>query len=233
MDPIIAVVAAVAALGIGVFLGKLVFAKNTQKQVEDAETLAKKIVEDAKILAETLKENKLLEAKEQAAQLKSGIEKEKAAYEKEVVQRNQKLAESENKFKQQQQGLNDKTSALQRQIQENEHLKETLQKQTEVVNIKRAELEKHQEEHIKRLEKVANLTAEEAKTEIIELVKEEAKTRAMAHVKDIMEDAKLNATKEAKKIIIQSIQRTAAEQTIENAITVFNLESDEIISRSD
>ncbi len=228
MDPIIAVVAAVAALGIGVFLGKLVFAKNTQKQVEDAETLAKKIVEDAKILAETLKENKLLEAKEQAAQLKSGIEKEKAAYEKEVVQRNQKLAESENKFKQQQQGLNDKTSALQRQIQENEHLKETLQKQTEVVNIKRAELEKHQEEHIKRLEKVANLTAEEAKTEIIELVKEEAKTRAMAHVKDIMEDAKLNATKEAKKIIIQSIQRTAAEQTIENAITVFNLESDEI-----
>lgn len=228
MDPIIAVVAAVAALGIGIFLGKLVFAKNTQKQVEDAETLAKKIVDDAKILAETLKENKLLEAKEQSSQLKSSLEKEKSAYEKEVVQRNQKLVEAENKFKQQQQGLNDKTSAVQRQIQENEQLKETLQKQTEVVNIKRAELEKHQEEHIKRLEKVANLTAEEAKSEIIELVKEEAKTRAMAHVKDIMEDAKLNATKEAKKIIIQSIQRTAAEQTIENAITVFNLESDEI-----
>ena len=222
------VIALVAGLVIGIFLGKIVFAKNTQKQVEDAETLAKKIVDDAKILAETLKENKLLEAKEQSSQLKSGLEKEKAAYEKEVVQRNQKLAEAENKFKQQQQGLNDKTSAVQRQIQENEQLKETLQKQTEVVNIKRAELEKHQEEHIKRLEKVANLTAEEAKTEIVELVKEEAKTRAMAHVKDIMEDAKLNATKEAKKIIIQSIQRTAAEQTIENAITVFNLESDEI-----
>ncbi|WP_240609347.1 ribonuclease Y [Flavipsychrobacter stenotrophus] len=222
------VVAALVALGIGIFLGKLVFAKNTQKQVEDAETLAKKIVDDAKILAETLKENKLLEAKEQSSQLKSSLEKEKSAYEKEVVQRNQKLVEAENKFKQQQQGLNDKTSAVQRQIQENEQQKETLQKQTEVVNIKRAELEKHQEEHIKRLEKVANLTAEEAKSEIIELVKEEAKTRAMAHVKDIMEDAKLNATKEAKKIIIQSIQRTAAEQTIENAITVFNLESDEI-----
>ncbi|PQJ10944.1 ribonuclease Y [Flavipsychrobacter stenotrophus] len=229
MDSMIGiVVAALVALGIGIFLGKLVFAKNTQKQVEDAETLAKKIVDDAKILAETLKENKLLEAKEQSSQLKSSLEKEKSAYEKEVVQRNQKLVEAENKFKQQQQGLNDKTSAVQRQIQENEQQKETLQKQTEVVNIKRAELEKHQEEHIKRLEKVANLTAEEAKSEIIELVKEEAKTRAMAHVKDIMEDAKLNATKEAKKIIIQSIQRTAAEQTIENAITVFNLESDEI-----
>ncbi len=218
---IVTVVAALAALVIGIFLGKLIFAKNTQKQVEDAETLSKKIIDDAKILAETLKENKLLEAKEQFAQLKS-------AHDKDVQQRSQKLVEAENKLKQQQQTFNDKTSALQRQVQENEHLKENLQKQTEVVNIKRAELEKHQEEHIKRLEKVANLSAEEAKAELIELVKEEAKTKAMAHVKDIMEEAKLNATKEAKKIIIQSIQRTAAEQTIENAITVFNLESDEI-----
>lgn len=218
---IVTVVAALVAIVIGIFLGKIIFAKNTQKQVEDAETLSKKIIDDAKILAETLKENKLLEAKEQFAQLKS-------THDKEVQQRNQKVAEAENKLKQQQQSFNDKTSALQRQVQENEHLKENLQKQTEIVNIKRAELEKHQEEHIKRLEKVANLSAEEAKAELIELVKEEAKTKAMAHVKDIMEEAKLNATKEAKKIIIQSIQRTAAEQTIENAITVFNLESDEI-----
>ncbi len=225
---IVTVVAALAALVIGIFLGKLIFAKNTQKQIEDAETLSKKIIDDAKILAETLKENKLLEAKEQFAQLRSSLDKEKSAQDKDNNIRNQKLAEAENKIKQAQQAINDKTAALQRQVQENDNLKETLQKQTEVVNIKRAELEKHQEEHIKRLEKVASLSAEEAKAELIELVKEEAKTKAMAHVKDIMEEAKLNATKEAKKIIIQSIQRTAAEQTIENAITVFNLESDEI-----
>ncbi len=225
---IVAVVAAIGALVIGIFLGKLIFAKNTQKQIEDAEALSKKLIddankmkEDAKILAETLKEKKLLEAKEHFSQLKS-------THEKEVNQRTQKLTESENKLKQQQQGINEKTAQVQKQAQENEALKENLQRQTESLNIKRQELEKHHEEHVKRLEKVANLSAEQAKAELIEVVKEEARTRALAHVKDIMEEAKANASKEAKKIIIQSIQRTAAEQTIENAITVFNLESDEI-----
>ena len=218
---IAAVVAAIAALVIGIFLGKAIFAKNTKKEVEEAEALAKKIIEDAKILAETLKEKKVLEAKEHFLQLKS-------TQEKETQQRNQKVVEAENKIKQQQQALNDKTASLQKQAQENEHLKENLERQTESFNIKRAELDRHHEEHVKRLEKVAGLSAEQAKTELMEVVKEEARTRAMAYVKDIMEEAKVNATKEAKKIIIQSIQRTAAEQTIENAITVFNLESDEI-----
>jgi ribonuclease Y len=117
---------------------------------------------------------------------------------------------------------------LQKQVQENEHLKESLDRQTESFNIKRAELDRHHEEHVKRLEKVAGLSAEQAKVELMEVVKEEARTRAMAHVKDIMEEAKINASKEAKKIIIQSIQRLGSEQAIENAITVFNLESDEI-----
>jgi ribonucrease Y len=218
---IIAAIVAVVAIIIGIVLGKLIFAKNTKKELEEAEILAKKTIEDAKTLAETLKEKKLLEAKEHFLQLKS-------AHDKEVSQRNQKLVEGENRFKQQQQALNDKTSAVQRQIQENEQLKESLERQQETLNIKRTELEKHHEEHVKRLEKVAGLSAEQAKTELMEVVKEEARTRAMAYVKDIMEEAKVNATKEAKKIIIQSIQRTAAEQTIENAITVFNLESDEI-----
>jgi len=221
MDIVIAVITAVVALVAGIFAGKAIFAKNTGKQVADAEALAKKTVEDAKTLAETLKENKLLEAKEHFAQLKIQSEKE-------VLQRTQKLQENENKLKQQQQSFNDKNAALQRQVQENETLKENLQRQTESMNIKRAEIEKQHEEHVKRLEKVANLSAEAAKAELIEVVKEEARTRAMAHVKEIMEEAKANASKEAKKIIIQSIQRTAAEQTIENAITVFNLESDEI-----
>ncbi len=218
---IAAVVAAIGALVIGIFLGKIVFAKNTRIQVEEAEALAKKTIEDAKTLAETLKEKKVLEAKEHFLQLKS-------AHEKEVSQRNQKVAENENKLKQQQQSINDKNSSLQRQIQENESLKENLERQTESLNIKRAELERHHEEHVKRLEKVAGLSAEQAKVELMDVVKEEARTRAMAHVKEIMEEAKLTASKEAKKIIIQSIQRLGSEQAIENAITVFNLESDEI-----
>ena len=218
---IVVAIVAVAAILIGIFLGKVIFSKNTQKQIEDADQQAKKLIEDAKAHAETLKEKKILEAKEHFLQLKS-------AHEKEVGQRNQKIAEVEHRLKQQQQSWNDKNASLQKQINEYDQQKQNLDKQLEVVNIKRTELERHQEEHIKRLEKVANLSAEEAKAELIEVVKEEARTKAMSHVKEIMEEAKVNATKEAKKIVIQTIQRTAAEQTIENAITVFNLESDEV-----
>lgn len=218
---IIVAIVAVAAILIGIILGKLIFSKNTQRQVQEAENQAKKVIEDAKEHADTLKEKKVLEAKEHFLQLKSD-------HEKEVMKRNQKISESENRIKQQQQSVNDKNASLQKQINEYTQLKVNLDKQLEVVNIKRTELERHQEEHIKRLEKVANLSAEEAKSELMEAVKEEARTRAMSHVKEIMEEAKQNATKEAKKIVIQTIQRTAAEQTIENAITVFNLESDEI-----
>ena len=218
---IIVAIVAVAAILIGIFLGKQLFAKNTQQLVKDAEEQASKTIENAKTIAETLKEKKLLEAKEHFLQLKTEQEKE-------ANQRVQKIAESENKIKQQQQSLNDKTAAFQKNVNEVEQQKEHLNKQLEAVNVKRAELEKHQEEHVKRLEKVANLSAEEAKSELMEAVKEEARTNAMSYVKEIMEEAKLNASKEAKKIVIQTIQRTAAEQTIENAITVFNLESDEI-----
>lgn len=224
---IVAIVAVVAIL-IGIFLGKFIFSKNTQKQVEDAENQAKKIVEDAKDHAETLKKNKMLEAKEHFLQLKD-------KHDSEFNNRKQKIVDEENKIKQQRQSISDKESSLQKQKNEYDQLKKGLEDQLEIVNQKRQELdqkrkeaEKHKEEHIKRLEVVANLSAEEAKAELIETVKEEARTKAMAHVKEIMEEAKMNATKEAKKIVIQSIQRTAAEQTIENAITVFNLETDEI-----
>lgn len=212
---------AVAAIVIGIFIGKSIFAKNTKLAIEEAEQQAKKIIDDAIAMAETTKEKRILEAKEQFLKLKS-------EHEKETLQRNQKAIELEGRIKQQQQSVNDKLANVQKQTQENEHLKETLNKQLEVVNLKRNELEKHQEEHIKRLEKVANLSAEDAKAELVEMIKQEARTKAISHVKEIMEEAKINATKEAKKIIIQTIQRTAAEQTIENAITVFNLESDEI-----
>lgn len=218
---IITALAVIAALVIGIFLGKAIFAKNTEQKVQEAEQQANKIIEDAKLQAETLKEKRLLEAKEKFLQLKS-------EHEKEVNSRNQKVVEAENKVRQKEQSLNDKTQALQKQSNEYTQLKANLDKQLEIVTIKRTELEKHQEEHIKRLEKVSNLTAEEAKNELIEAMKEEARTGAMAHIQEIVENAKINASKEAKKIVIQSIQRVAAEQTIENAITVFNLESDEI-----
>lgn len=145
-----------------------------------------------------------------------------------MLQRSQKSNEAENRIKQKEQSITQKELNLDKQIKENDTIKENLNHQIEVVNVKRTELEKHQEEHIRRLEKVAGLTAEDARNQLIEGLKQEAHTRALVLQQEIIEDAKLKANKEARKIVIQTIQRTAAEQAIENSITVFNLESDEI-----
>ncbi len=211
----------VAALGLGILAGKLIFNKNTRRQIEDANQQSQKILADAQFSTETLKKEKILEAKERFVQLKS-------EHDKEVLDRNRKLSDSELRIKQKEQGINQRMEMLDKQGKENEAIKETLNRQIEVVNHKRTELEKHQEEHIRRLEKIAALTAEEAKTQLIESLKNEAQTQALALQQEIIDDARQKANKEARKIIIQSIQRTAAEQAIENSITVFNLESDEI-----
>jgi ribonuclease Y len=221
MEQIIPIIVGVVALIAGIILGKVIFSKNTKKQLEEADQQSQKLIADAKVQAETLKKEKLLEAKERFVQLKS-------EHDKEVFQRNQKLNEAENRIKQKEQSINQKEQNLDKQVKENDAIKETLNRQIEVVNIKRTELEKHQEEHIRRLEKVAGLSAEEAKSQLIESLKQEAHSQALIIQQEIVDDAKLRANKEARKLIIQTIQRTAAEQAIENAITVFNLESDEI-----
>ena len=218
---VIYIIIGLLALLIGIIAGKLIFAKNTKKQIEEAESQAQKIINEATAKAETIKKEKILEAKEKAVQLK-------AEHDREVLERNKKISESENRIKQKEISINQKEGALEKQIKENEAIKETLNRQIEIVNQKRTELEKHQEEHIRRLEKIAGLTGDEAKAQLIESLKQEAQTQALALQQEIIEDAKLRANKEARKVIIQSIQRTAAEQTIENTVTVFNLESDEI-----
>jgi ribonucrease Y len=219
-NALIYIVGAVA-LVIGIIAGKFIFAKNTQKQVEEAGQQAQKLLADAKANAETIKQQKQLEAKEKFLQLK-------AEHDKEVLERNRKLSEQENRTRQKEQSINQKMDQLEKQVKDNDAIKDNLNRQIEVVNLKRTELEKHQEEHIRRLEKIAGLTAEEAKKQLVESLKQEAHTQALAIQQEIIDDAKGKANKEARKIIIQSIQRTAAEQAIENSITVFNLESDEI-----
>jgi ribonucrease Y len=222
MEPtILSIIIGAIALITGIVLGKFIFAKNTRKQVEEAEQQAQNIIKEAEMRAETLKKEKQLEAKERFVQLK-------AEHDREVMQRNQKINEAENRAKQKEQAINQKEGALDKQIKENEAIKDNLNRQIEVVNIKRTELEKHQEEHIRRLEKVAGLSAEEAKAQLVESLKQEAQSKALVLQQEIIEEAKQKANKEARKIIIQTIQRTAAEQAIENSITVFNLETDEI-----
>ncbi|MEO6905118.1 MAG: ribonuclease Y [Ginsengibacter sp.] len=221
MEQVLPIIVGVVALIAGIILGKILFAKNTKQLLENAKEQAQQIISDAQSKGETLKKEKQLEAKEHFVQLKS-------EHEKTVLQRNQKLNDSENRVKQKEQAINQKDQNVERIIKENEVIKQTLNRQIEVVNIKRTELEKHQEEHIKRLEKVSGLSVEEAKAQLIETLKNEANSQALSIQQEIVDDAKLRANKEARKIIIQTIQRTAAETAIENAITVFNLESDEI-----
>lgn len=221
MEFIIPIITAVVALVAGVIAGKFIFAKNTNQKIEEAELHAKNILKEAELRAETTKREKELEAKERFVSLK-------AAHEKEVNERNRKLIDAENRIKQKEQSLNQKEANAEKTIKENDAIKENLNTQIEVVNKKKAELDKHQEEHVRRLEKIAGLTAEEAKSQLLESLKNEAQTQAIGLQQEIIDEAKQKANKEARKIIIQTIQRTAAEQAIENSITVFNLESDEV-----
>ncbi|PZP48644.1 MAG: ribonuclease Y [Pseudopedobacter saltans] len=214
-------VIAVVCVIIGIVAGKFIFAKNTTKQIEEAQQQAQLIVKEGKIEADAYRKERELEAKEKFVLLKS-------EYDKDVNNRNRKISEGENRIKQKESSLGQKEAAIEKQIKENATLKQDLEHQIEINKKKQQELDQHQEEHIKKLEKVANLTAEEAKAQLIENLKHEAQTQAISLQQEIIEDAKQKANKEARKIIIQSIQRTAAEQTIENTVTVFNLETDEI-----
>src|SRR5215213_7522188 len=229
MDPnILYIIIAIAALVIGIIAGKLIFAKDTRKKIEEAEQHAQHLLKEAELRAETVRKEKELAAKERFVQLK-------AEHDKEVLEKTRRINESENRARQKEQAiiqkeqtLNQKNEQLEKQLKENDAIKQSLTKQIEVINYKQAELDKHQEEHNRRLEKISGLTAEEAKAQLIEGLKQEAHSQALAFQQEIVDEAKQKANKEARKIIIQSIQRTAAEQAIENAITVFSLESDEI-----
>ncbi|WP_233589149.1 ribonuclease Y [Gynurincola endophyticus] len=209
------------ALLVGIILGKFIFAKNTQRKIEEAELQAKTLLAESKTKADSYKQQREFEAKEKFLALKS-------EYEKEVNERNRKISEGENRLRQKEQTLSQKIEQVEKQTKETDVIKENLNKQIEVVNQKKLTLDKSLDEHTKKLEKIAGLTAEEAKIQLIEGLKQEARTQALALQQEIIDEAKQKANKEARKIIIQSIQRTAAEQAIENSITVFNLESDEI-----
>jgi ribonuclease Y len=155
----------------------------------------------------------------------------KAEHEKEVMQRNQQLGNAENKIKQKEQTLNQKIEQNQRKDQELDQLRQTLNKQLEIVQSKKEEADKALQSQVKQLEKIAGLSAEEAKKQMVEALTEEARTEAMSKVKELVDEARLTAGKEAKKVILNTIQRTAAEHAIENSVSVFNIDNDEMKGR--
>ena len=182
------------------------------------------VLKEAETEAEVIKKNKLLEVKEKFLNKKADLEKE-------VALRNQKIQQAENKLKQRELMLNQKQEEVQRKRTEAEAIKENLEAQIVIVDKKKAALDKLQLQEREKLEALSGLSAEEAKERLVDSLKEEAKTQAASYINDIMDDAKLTANKEAKRIVIQSIQRVATETAIENSVTVFHIESDEIKGR--
>lgn len=182
------------------------------------------IISEATKEAEVIKKEKLFEVKEKGIQMKAEVEKQANA-------RHAKLQQAETRIKQRELQLNQKNDDLNRKRQETEAVRENLEKQIELVEVKKQDLEKLHKEGVVRLEQIAGLSAEEAKEKLIESLKEEAKTQAASYINDIMDEAKMTANKEAKSIVIKTIQRVATETAIENSVTVFHIESDEIKGR--
>lgn len=182
------------------------------------------ILEKAKLEAENIKQEKIFQAKEKFLQLKS-------EHEQYVSEKNNQIHEVENRLKQKENSLNQQNSELSRKQREADAIRENLKNQMEVVSKKAEEYEKLRSQAIEQIENIAGMSAAEAKNQLMENMKAEARTQAQSYINDVMDEARLTASKEAKRIVINTIQRTASETAIENAVTVFNIESDEIKGR--
>ncbi len=184
----------------------------------------RRIIRDAETEAEVIKKDKILQAKEKFLQLKS-------EHEKEINSRNSKILASENKMKQKEVVFNQRMEELQRKKKETDLIKENLDNQLELLDKRNEEIDRLHRQQVEKLETLSGLTGEEAKEMLIESMKAEARTEAMSMINDIMDEAKINATKESKRIVLQTIQRVATETAIENSVTIFHIDSDEIKGR--
>lgn len=185
---------------------------------------SQQVLKDAEEKGEIIKKDKILQAKEKYLQMKS-------EYDKQVNERNSKLQSAEQKLKQREQSLTQKVEDLQKKSNELKVASDNLNSQIEVLNKRKAETEKIYKESIEKLEHIASLTADEAKQQLVDMMTEEAKAEASNTIMDIVEEAKMTANEQAKKIVIESIQRTATEHAIENTVSVFNLENEEVKGR--
>ncbi|MDB4061447.1 ribonuclease Y [Vicingaceae bacterium] len=217
MDIVSIVIGLLVGVSVGVIIAIAIIKKSNEKK-------ANAIVEEAKAEAEVIKKDKILQAKEKFLSLKE-------EHEKVIASRERKVVDAENRVKQKETSLNNKLHENNKKDKDLRVLKENFDKKLEVVDSRQVELDKNLRKQVEMLEKTAGLSADEAKSQMVEVLKEEAKTDAMAHIKDTIEEAKINANMEARKIVIQSIQRVATEQAVENSVSIFNIESDDMKGR--
>lgn len=228
---ILCVVGLLVGALVGWLLIKMTTKQSNEQKVNLAQQQAEKLLEEAKIEGENIKRNKMLEAKEKFLNLKAEFDKEVAERNNKLQQQENRICQAESRIQQKERSLADKQNDLQRKNSAVDAIKANLDKQLEIVEEKKQELNALQLQEQERLSAISGLTPEEAKAQLIETIREEAKTSAMAYVNETMEEAKMSANKEAKRIIVQTIQRVATETAIENSVTVFNIDSDEIKGR--
>ena len=228
MSSILSIIIPLFSLAGGVFAGKVFFSKANKNFEDEAKRKADDILKNAEVTAENLKKDRMLEAKENFLRLRGEFEEETQA-KKGILQENEQiLREKERVLAQQQEQQKLADQDLQAQKQSIQSKEDNYRKKLEEVEKKRAEADEMLANQISQLEKIANLSAAEAREQIMEALKSEAESKASSLVKQAIEEAKLTATKEAKKIVIETIQRTAAENAIENCVSVFNIESDDV-----
>ena len=211
------IIIAVVALAIGGGIGYAIFRYVLKGQYQE-------VMDKARKDAEVVKEKKLLEVKEKFLNKKSELEKE-------VQQRNQRIQQSENRLKQRELNLNQRQEEISRRRQDVEQQQQRLDNEKKMLQVRHKELDKMQEQEREKLEELSGLSAEEAKTRLVESMKDQARLDAASYVNEIVDEAKLNANQQAKKIVIQTIQRVATETAIENSVSVFHIENDEVKGR--
>ena len=216
-DLFIILISAVAGLAIGGFITATILRKSIEKK-------AANIIKDAQSEAEMIKKDKILQAKEKFLVLK-------AEHEKVIQEKNVNIQKGENRIKQKEQSLSQKIEELNRKEKDLQAVRDNLNNQLDLLNKKQAEVERIHAQHVEQLEKISGMSAMEAKNMLVESLKAKAQTEAAQQVRDIVEEAKMNANIEAKKVVIKTLQRTATEHAIENTVSVFNIENDEIKGR--
>ena len=217
MDLILAIIIAIVCLLIGGASGYMMFLHVIKGKYNE-------MMETAQKEADVIKDKKMLEVKEKFINKKAELEKE-------VQARNQKLQQSENKLKQRETSLNQKQEELGKRKQEIEQSQKRIENEKKLLALKQEELDKMQNQEREKLEELSGLSAEEAKRRLVESLKDEARTDAASYVNEIMDEAKLNANAQAKKIVIQTIQRVATETAIEHSVSVFHIDNDEVKGR--
>ncbi len=221
MESITLLTVAVGGLIVGIVIGRIILKKAFSSDEQKAKEKTDLLLKEAELQAETIKKDKIIEAKEQLLILKTEFEEESNRKKSQIIG-------NENRLKQKEQHLSKQIEQNKRKEAELESNKENLTAQLDILKNRKSDLDKIKQEQVNALEKIANLSADDARDELVEALKDEAQTKASSYIKEIMEEAKMTATKQSKKIVIETIQRTATENAIENCVSVFNIESDDI-----